>query len=182
MNGEFDGDVDVFDDGSSAVAGQAQLEKAREFVVQYDTQLRTLEYALTDALMAPWDPERERAKPLPFFFLSHFFFSLLVDPIALEVTPYEQTNLLELIATDNRVFNKIMKVFVWLSDESRLLETIVSRCRRLLSITHIHSLISSCRVRPKTSSTRRCSCSAKSCASATSRRARSSCRWRACCR
>jgi hypothetical protein len=53
-----DGDVDVFDDGSSAVAGQAHLEKAREFVTRYDSQLRTLEYALTDALTAPWDPER----------------------------------------------------------------------------------------------------------------------------
>jgi WASH complex subunit 7 len=47
-----------------------------------------------------------------------------VDPIALEATPYEQTNLLELITTDNRVFNKILKVFAWLSDESRLLESI----------------------------------------------------------
>lgn len=56
---EFDGDVDVFDDGSSAVAGQTHLEKAKEFVLQYDSQLRTLEYALNDSLCSPWDSERK---------------------------------------------------------------------------------------------------------------------------
>jgi hypothetical protein len=54
---EFDGDVDVFDDGSSAVAGQTHLENVKEFVLQYDQQLRTLEYALNDSLCAPWDSE-----------------------------------------------------------------------------------------------------------------------------
>jgi hypothetical protein len=62
-NADLDGDVDVFDDGSSAVAGQAHLEKAREFVTRYDSQLRTLEYALTDALTAPWDPECTTDRP-----------------------------------------------------------------------------------------------------------------------
>lgn len=54
---EFDGDVDVFDDGSSAVAGQTHLENVKEFVLQYDQQLRTLEHALNDSLCAPWDSE-----------------------------------------------------------------------------------------------------------------------------
>jgi hypothetical protein len=76
-----------------------------------------------------------------------------VDPIELETEAYEQTNILELIQTglvcvwrllvysyqnqyhycqiinnialDNRLFNKVMKVFAWICDESLLLENIV---------------------------------------------------------
>jgi hypothetical protein len=48
-----------------------------------------------------------------------------VDPIEIETEAYEQTNILELIQTDNRLFNKVMKVFAWICDESLLLEHIV---------------------------------------------------------
>lgn len=51
--------------------------------------------------------------------------SSLVDPIEIETEAYEQTNILELIQTDNRLFNKVMKVFAWICDESLLLEHIV---------------------------------------------------------
>ena len=60
-----------------------------------------------------------------------------VDPIEIETEPYEQTNILELIQTENRLFNKVMKVFAWLCDEALLLESIVSSKLVVLSARHV---------------------------------------------
>ena len=89
-----------------ALAGEQHLQRLKHFVHDHDAQLRAIEHALTDALATPGDAA--------------------LDPIALDATPYEQTNLLELVRTDNRLFNKVLKVFAWLMDEATLLERIVS--------------------------------------------------------
>jgi hypothetical protein len=49
-----------------------------------------------------------------------------VDPVQIDTQAYEQTNILELIQTDNRLFNKVLKVFAWLCDETAYLEKLVS--------------------------------------------------------
>ncbi|XP_020600408.1 WASH complex subunit 4-like, partial [Orbicella faveolata] len=89
--------LDAFDDGSLKIVGEAQLRKYGQFLEEYASQLKAIENALDDSVGDSWD------------------FSL--DPIALQTLPYEQSRLLELIKTDNKVFNKVVMVFASLCRE-----------------------------------------------------------------
>ena len=121
---------DTFDDGSSMLVSNAHLEQMKATCLQYGEQLRKIEYALTQSLTEHWDPNRAFAAaaavlPLTRARAAPRRAGATVDPIEIETEPYEQTNILELIQTDNQLFNKVMKVFAWLCDESLLLESIV---------------------------------------------------------
>lgn len=90
-------DFSPFDPGSTQHVEIEQQEKFAKFVQEYGAQLREIEEALDQSLSEVWDVD--------------------VDPISLDMRPYEQTTLLELIKTDNKLFNKIMIVFSSLSLE-----------------------------------------------------------------
>ena len=49
---------DVFDDGSSQLIANAHMESMKATVMQYGTQLREIEYALTESLTEFWDANR----------------------------------------------------------------------------------------------------------------------------
>ncbi|XP_027049103.1 WASH complex subunit 4-like [Pocillopora damicornis] len=89
--------LDAFDDGSLKLVGEAQLKKYGQFLEEYASQLKAIEDALDDSVGDSWD------------------FSL--DPIALQTLPYEQSRMLELIKTENKVFNKVIMVFASLCRE-----------------------------------------------------------------
>ena len=69
----------------------------KEFTEKYATQLEDIENALDESLSEAWD--------------------YTVDPIALSFRPYEQTNIIQLIKSDNKVFNKVMLVYSALCSE-----------------------------------------------------------------
>ncbi|XP_022808632.1 WASH complex subunit 4-like [Stylophora pistillata] len=94
--------LDAFDDGSLKLVGEAQLKKYGQFLEEYASQLKAIEDALDDSVGDSWD------------------FSL--DPIALQTLPYEQSRMLELIKTENKVFNKVIMVFASLCREMDLLK------------------------------------------------------------
>ncbi|XP_058950258.2 WASH complex subunit 4 [Pocillopora verrucosa] len=89
--------LDAFDDGSLKLVGEAQLKKYGQFLEEYASQLKAIEDALDDSVGDSWD------------------FSL--DPIALQTLPYEQSRMLEIIKTENKVFNKVIMVFASLCRE-----------------------------------------------------------------
>ncbi|XP_078343242.1 WASH complex subunit 4-like [Oculina patagonica] len=89
--------LDAFDDGSLKIVGEAQLRKYGQFLEEYASQLKAIEDALDDSVGDSWD--------------------FTLDPIALQTLPYEQSRLLELIKTDNKVFNKVVMVFASLCRE-----------------------------------------------------------------
>eukprot|EP01088_Endostelium_zonatum_P014541 TRINITY_DN3239_c0_g1_i1.p1 TRINITY_DN3239_c0_g1~~TRINITY_DN3239_c0_g1_i1.p1 ORF type:complete len:1217 (-),score=305.58 TRINITY_DN3239_c0_g1_i1:81-3731(-) len=101
MNGE-DYVLDAFDDGSAKRVGEILLGKMRKFVEDHAKQLKDIEEALDESLSEAWDST--------------------VDPIGLDIQPYEQTKILELIKTDNKLFDKVLIVFVSLCAEMRKLE------------------------------------------------------------
>lgn len=78
----------------------------KDFIKKYATDLQTLTNALDESLNNVWDAT--------------------VDPIGLSFAPYEQTNVVQLIHTDNKVFNKIMMIFVSLSSEMTFLKETVT--------------------------------------------------------
>ncbi|XP_056000960.1 WASH complex subunit 4-like isoform X5 [Ostrea edulis] len=90
-------EFDKFDDGSTKIVGELQLKKYGMFMEEYATQLREIEDALDDSIGESWD--------------------FTLDPIALQLLPYEQTSLLQLIKTDNKIFNKIITVLASLCSE-----------------------------------------------------------------
>ncbi|XP_061187838.1 WASH complex subunit 4-like isoform X2 [Saccostrea echinata] len=90
-------EFDKFDDGSTKIVGELQLKKYGLFMEEYATQLREIEDALDDSIGESWD--------------------FTLDPIALQLLPYEQTSLLQLIRTDNKIFNKIITVLASLCSE-----------------------------------------------------------------
>jgi len=69
-----------------------------EFLKEYSSQLRSIEEALRETISEVWDP--------------------LKDPITLNTVPYEQTNIIQLINTENSLFNKVLLVFTALGRES----------------------------------------------------------------
>lgn len=79
---------DRLDDGVVRIIGEVQLRKYGKFMEDYGTQLKEIEYALDETLSDVWD--------------------MTLDPISLQYLPYEKTNLLELISTDNKILNKII--------------------------------------------------------------------------
>ncbi|VDI58372.1 WASH complex subunit 7, partial [Mytilus galloprovincialis] len=95
-------EFDKFDDGSLQIVGEVQLKKYGKFLEDYATQLREIEEALDDSIGDSWD--------------------MTLDPISLQLLPYEQTSLLQLIRTDNKIFNKIITVFASLCCEMQSLK------------------------------------------------------------
>eukprot|EP01094_Clydonella_sp_ATCC50884_P012957 TRINITY_DN2324_c0_g1_i2.p1 TRINITY_DN2324_c0_g1~~TRINITY_DN2324_c0_g1_i2.p1 ORF type:complete len:1145 (+),score=548.34 TRINITY_DN2324_c0_g1_i2:58-3435(+) len=92
---------DSFDDGSSRLVGEQQNEKMHTFLAEYGQQLRDLEETLHESLSDAWDAD--------------------MDPVSLDARPYEQTNVLELLNTENKVFNKVILVFAALCKEAESL-------------------------------------------------------------
>ncbi|XP_067685139.1 WASH complex subunit 4-like isoform X2 [Haliotis asinina] len=92
-----DWEFDKFDDGSLKIVGELQLKKYGSFLEDYASQLKDIEDALDDSIGDSWD--------------------MTLDPIALQFLPYEQTSLLQLIRTDNKIFNKIITVLASLCSE-----------------------------------------------------------------
>ncbi|XP_022098788.1 WASH complex subunit 4-like [Acanthaster planci] len=95
-------DFDKFDDGSLKIVGEVQLKKYGKFLEDYATQLKGIEDALDSSIGDTWD--------------------FTLDPISLQFLPYEQTNILELIKTDNKIFNKVITVFASLCCEMNTLK------------------------------------------------------------
>ncbi|XP_041350230.1 WASH complex subunit 4-like isoform X3 [Gigantopelta aegis] len=92
-----DWEFDKFDDGSLKIVGELQLRKYGKFLEDYASQLKEIEDALDESIGDCWD--------------------MTLDPIALQVLPYEQTNLLQLIRTDNKILNKVLTVLAALCCE-----------------------------------------------------------------
>ncbi|XP_050413504.1 WASH complex subunit 4 [Patella vulgata] len=97
-----DWEFDKFDDGSLKIVGELQLKKYGSFLEDYASQLKDIEDALDDSIGDSWD--------------------MTLDPIALQLLPYEQTNLLKLIKTDNKILNKIITVLAALCCELQTLK------------------------------------------------------------
>ncbi|XP_065673596.1 WASH complex subunit 4 isoform X2 [Hydra vulgaris] len=93
--------LDKFDDDSTKIVGELQLKKYGNFFDEYATQLKAIENALDETAVDMWD--------------------ITLDPIALQTIPYEQTTLIELIKTDNKILNKVMIVLSTLCTELKLL-------------------------------------------------------------
>uniref|UniRef100_A0AAQ5Z5Y0 WASH complex subunit 4 n=1 Tax=Amphiprion ocellaris TaxID=80972 RepID=A0AAQ5Z5Y0_AMPOC len=74
------------------------LKNYSKFLEEYTSQLKGIEEALDDSIGDVWD--------------------FTLDPIALKLLPYEQSSLLELIKTDNKV-NKNKKIFFFSIAETK---------------------------------------------------------------
>ncbi|XP_059151833.1 WASH complex subunit 4-like isoform X4 [Physella acuta] len=92
-----DWEFDRFDDGSLKIVGELQLKKYGNFLEEYATQLKEIEDALDDTIGDAWD--------------------MSLDPISMQILPYEQTTLLQLIRTDNKILNKVLTVLAALCAE-----------------------------------------------------------------
>ncbi|XP_073476379.1 WASH complex subunit 4 isoform X1 [Aquarana catesbeiana] len=97
-----DWEFDRLDDGSQKIHAEVQLKNYGKFLEEYTSQLRRIENALDDSIGDVWD------------------FSL--DPVALKLVPYEQSSLLELIRTENKVLNKVITVYAALCCEIKKLK------------------------------------------------------------
>ncbi|KAF3854570.1 hypothetical protein F7725_022625 [Dissostichus mawsoni] len=97
-----DWEFDRFDDGSQKIHTEVQLKNYSKFLEDYTSQLRGIEEALDDSIGDVWD--------------------FTLDPIALKLLPYEQSSLLELIKTDNKVLNKVITVYAALCSEVKKLK------------------------------------------------------------
>ncbi|XP_051918259.1 WASH complex subunit 4 [Hippocampus zosterae] len=97
-----DWEFDRFDDGSQKIHTDVQLKNYAKFLEEYTTQLRGIEEALDDSIGDVWD--------------------FTLDPIALKLLPHEQSSLLELIKTDNKVLNKVITVYAALCSEVKNLK------------------------------------------------------------
>lgn len=85
--------------------GDKHLEVMQDFIKTYATQLHQLEEALQESMSDAGD--------------------ILRDPVALSLSSYEQTNIIELINTENKVFNKVLLVFAALCKETNQLTKLV---------------------------------------------------------
>jgi len=88
---EDDWERDKFEDGSTIQVGEQQLEKMKDFVDRHALELHKIEEALDESMTVGWD--------------------LNFDPIALDLTPYEQTNILDLVKTKSKPLSKVTTVF-----------------------------------------------------------------------
>ncbi|CAL1541419.1 unnamed protein product [Lymnaea stagnalis] len=96
-NHTADWEFDRFDDGSRKIVGELQLKKYGNFLEEYATQLKEIEDVLDESIGDAWD--------------------MSLDPISMQIVPYEQTTLLQLIHTDNRILNKVLTVLAALCAE-----------------------------------------------------------------
>ncbi|KAG9280938.1 WASH complex subunit 4 [Astyanax mexicanus] len=97
-----DWEFDRFDDGSQKIHTEVQLKNYTKFLEEYSSQLKAIEEALDDSIGDVWD--------------------FTLDPIALQLIPYEQSSLLELIKTENKVLNKVITVYAALCSEVKKLK------------------------------------------------------------
>uniref|UniRef100_A0ACB8FMZ8 WASH complex subunit 4 n=1 Tax=Sphaerodactylus townsendi TaxID=933632 RepID=A0ACB8FMZ8_9SAUR len=97
-----DWEFDRVDDGSQKIHAEVQLKNYGKFLEAYTSQLKRIEDALDDSVGDVWD------------------FNL--DPIELNLLPYEQSSLLELIKTENKVLNKVITVYAALCCEIKKLK------------------------------------------------------------
>lgn len=97
-----DWEFDRFDDGSQKIHTEVQVKNYEKFLEEYTAQLQGIEEALDDSVGDVWD--------------------FTLDPIALKLLPYEQSSLLELIKTDNKVLNKVITVYAALCCEVKKLK------------------------------------------------------------
>src|SRR3989338_7829613 len=92
---------DGFDPGATSIVEQEQQVRFAEFVEGYAGQLRDLEEALQPSLSEMNNPD--------------------LQPIEIDTTPFEATSLIELVKTDNKLFDKVVLVFASLVAEMRRL-------------------------------------------------------------
>ncbi|XP_048466478.1 WASH complex subunit 4-like [Rhincodon typus] len=97
-----DWQFDRFDEGSQRIHAEVQLKNYGRFLEEYTNQLKGIEDALDDSVGDVWD--------------------FTLDPIALKLLPYEQSSLLELIKTENKVLNKVITVYAALCCEVKKLK------------------------------------------------------------
>ncbi|XP_066561354.1 WASH complex subunit 4 [Amia ocellicauda] len=97
-----DWEFDRFDDGSQKIHAEVQLKNYGKFLEEYTLQLKGIEDALDESIGDVWD--------------------FTLDPIALKLLPYEQSSLLELIKTENKVLNKVITVYAALCCEIKKLK------------------------------------------------------------
>uniref|UniRef100_A0A672LUB6 WASH complex subunit 4 n=1 Tax=Sinocyclocheilus grahami TaxID=75366 RepID=A0A672LUB6_SINGR len=88
--------------GQSKIHTKVQVKNYEKFLEEYTAQLQGIEEALDDSVGDVWD--------------------FTLDPIALKLLPYEQSSLLELIKTDNKVLNKVITVYAALCCEVKKLK------------------------------------------------------------
>ncbi|GAM18419.1 hypothetical protein SAMD00019534_015940 [Acytostelium subglobosum LB1] len=93
---------DAFEDGSSKLVGEQQLTKLNQFAVDYAQQIWHIEEALDESLSDTTD--------------------FNIDPVSLYIRPYEQQDIIELIKTEHKIFNKVMLVFSSLTNQVRILK------------------------------------------------------------
>jgi len=97
-------DLDPFEDDASRQASDQQVIAMKEFVEKHATQLIEIEEMLDETLTDAWD-----------------FHS---DLISLSIQPYEQTTVVDLIRTDNKLYNKVTMAFAALCDEVSFLREV----------------------------------------------------------
>lgn len=93
--------LDKFDDGTNKLIGEIQLKKYGKFLDDYASSLKAIQDALDETAGDSWD--------------------FTLDPISLQILPYEQSKLIDLINTDNKVLNKIITVISVLCCELKTL-------------------------------------------------------------
>ncbi|EGG20814.1 hypothetical protein DFA_00679 [Cavenderia fasciculata] len=93
---------DAFEDGSSKLVGEQQLTKLNQFAVDYAQQIWKIEEALDESINESSD--------------------FNVDPVSLYIRPYEQQDIIELIKTEHKIFNKVMLVFASLCNQVRIVK------------------------------------------------------------
>ena len=98
-------EYDPFDDGSNSILKERHLERSKEFIKKYAQDLHIIEQTIDESLSKVWDFD--------------------TDPIELDIKPYEQTSIIELAKTDNKLFSKIIIVFSSLCQEIKKLKSIV---------------------------------------------------------
>jgi WASH complex subunit 7 len=101
-------ETDPFDDGSSKLVGERQLQMMKEFEDLHVAELQRIWQRSLSAIGKSDHTAKLRTGHVR-------------DPIGLWFQPYEQANLLELVKTDNKLFNKMTQTFAALSNEMELL-------------------------------------------------------------
>ena len=81
----------------SVEVGQLHTDKMKNFVLHHAEELRKIESALDETMTVGWDLDS--------------------DPISLDLTPHEQTTMLELIKTKSKPVTKVTLVFASLCQE-----------------------------------------------------------------
>uniref|UniRef100_A0AAR2L3F5 WASH complex subunit 4 n=1 Tax=Pygocentrus nattereri TaxID=42514 RepID=A0AAR2L3F5_PYGNA len=107
---------------------EVQLKNYGKFLEEYTSQLKAIEEALDDSIGDVWD--------------------FTLDPIALKLLPYEQSSLLELIKTENKVLNKVITVYAALCSEVKKLKYEVCGsvlcCISQINCTELSCFVSRC--------------------------------------